>query len=87
MTRVIFEQIRKAAETFYRADTSNAVAKEVDYMVDCGTVNASDTLPGVSDTDPEWQRIALDTLEQCCAYAEPHQAEAVQWLISQGLTF
>lgn len=82
-----FEQIRKLAADFYAADTANPVAKEVDYMVDCGTVNASDTLPGVLDTNAEWQRIAMDTLEQCCAYAEPHQAAAVAWLVANGVKF
>lgn len=82
---VTFEEIRRASVKM----RSSELAREVSYMVDCARVNADDTAVenGFDCESLEWHRVAMDSLEQTCAYAEPHQKKAVAWFIRHGVKF
>jgi hypothetical protein len=82
-----FEEIRKLAWTLYET-SPGPLAREVDYMIDASRVNADDTCC-VEKSRPmeDYDAVALESLEQACCYAEPHQMDAVAWFVAHGLKF
>lgn len=63
------------------------LAREIDYVIDTGRVNADDTYPTVRfGRDAEWHEIAIESI--CCTLSErtyPSKKRVLAWFARRGV--